>query len=171
MSNIQCFRSIKDSNYHRDVQQYFELHPRWNHVIDKVAVMLDEPISAIAFNTKDLYVNVDEIAKQDIKDLFTKDGKLARNRKLANAYHTQYQGIISEEGLEQYKELPLINFSYGLMRMRGQSLQGFADEEGIIYFKCDFDLAKGNENNVEPITHIEYEEKHLDILKKRKEAE
>lgn len=167
MSNIQCFKIKKGSPYDKAVQMHFNLLNKWEKVFEKVSELLGENITKLAFLTNQLYVDNDEIIKLETKKYFTKEGKLKSNTKAAKEILRSYKEIIKSEGLCEFKELSLINFMFGVMRMRGQSLESFRTSKNDIYYKADFDLEFKSNGMVEPITQVEYGEKYLEELKKR----
>src|SRR5699024_1995190 len=101
------------------------------------------------------------------RNLFKIDGQLKANTKKSKKILDGYLEIIEECGLSGFMELRLINFTYGVMRVRGQKLESFKTSEDDVYYKADFDLEKKTNGLVEPITEVEYEEKYLTELKKR----
>jgi Na+/phosphate symporter len=167
MSENQCFRIVRGTDYDQAVKKHFTQRPQWKDVIHKVAVLLGEDdVKEMALLTDELWINLDQITKEENKKLFTKNGKLKSNTKRAKETLESYKQIVSDEGLSDFQELRIINFMYGAMRTQGQHLESFATSENDIYYKADFDLEKKTRGLVEPITEIEYEEKYLEELKK-----
>lgn len=170
MNDIQCFKIKRGTNYDKAVKEHFLQLPKWKNVSTKVSELLGEEITKLGFVTDDLYVDLSELTKEENKRLFTKDGKLRGNLKRAKQIRLDYQDIIKEEGLSEYKDLSRINFVYGFIRTRGQELESYRTSEDDIYYKANFDLEKRAKGLVEPISHIEYEEKYLEELKKQDEV-
>jgi hypothetical protein len=171
MKNIQCFKIKPGTNYDKEVKRHFALLPKWGNVFDKVGELLGEKITQMALSTDELYLDISELKKEDNKKLFTKDGKLKKSSKGAKQILDNYKAIIKTEGLEDFQELRFINFSYGVMRLRGQKLESFRTSEDDIYYKADFDLEKKTDGMVIPISQIEYEEKYLEELKKQEQEQ
>lgn len=167
---MQCFKIKRGTNYDTAVKKHFAQRPLWKNVMNKVASLLDENIDEMALVTDELWINTNQINKEDIKKLFNKDGKLKSNTKRAKELLERYKQIVKEEGLSDFQELRFINFAYGVMRLQGQHLESFVTSEDDIFYKADFDLKKRSKGLVIPITEIEYEEKYLEELKKNKSA-
>lgn len=167
------FKSVEGSDYEKAIKRYREQAPLWNNVMDKLSELLGTKINAIARETKELFVNLSDLSEEVIK-LFTIDGKLKRNSKKANQLRKKYFEIIEQEGLSDFGNRSLINFSYGIIRTHpSQNLSSFISSEGTVYIKASFDLmdrAKTN-NSIQRITEIEFEEKYLSELKKREDQE
>jgi len=166
MNNIQCFKSKAGTNYDSAIKKHFSLLLNWDRVFEKVSELLGENITELAYSVDYFIIKPKELTKDENKKLFKQDGQLKSNTKKAKELFTKYNEIINESGLSEYKELRMINFTYGIGRTTGQLLESFRTSENEIYFKADFDLERRSSGNVEPITEIEYEEKYLDELKK-----
>ena len=167
MSKTQCFKIKRGTDFDKDIKQHFELFNNWGNVLDKVSELLDEKITKLAFDPHRFIIDPFEITDVETRKLFKKDGEVKKNSGKAKELLNKYIQITKEEGLENYTDLRLINFAHGAMRTAGQSLESFKTSENDIYYKCDFDLEKSTGGSVVPITEIEYEEKHLEELKKR----
>ncbi|TYS60501.1 hypothetical protein FZC76_21765 [Sutcliffiella horikoshii] len=163
---VQCFKSKPGTHYDLAVKKYIDLVPKWGNVIDEVAELLAENVTKIAFEPKELWVDSSEIKFLENRKLFTKDGRLKSNTKRAKEIRKAYLDIVESQGLTEFRELRMINFSYGVMRSRGQKLESYISSEGDIYFRADFDLAKRSDGSVESITEVQYQEKYLKELKK-----
>lgn len=170
MSNIQCFKIKGNTDYYFEVKKYFQLLPRWDRVFEKVNELLGENITQLAFSKDNLVINYYELKREENKKIFKRDGYLKSNTKQAKTIHSKYLEIIEKVGLSGFMELREINFIYGVMRLRGQSLESFRTSENEIYYKADFDLEKKTNGKVEPITEVEYEEKYLEEIKKKTKA-
>ncbi|WP_379354847.1 MULTISPECIES: hypothetical protein [unclassified Paenibacillus] len=162
----QCFKTVRGTDFDKAVKKHFEQKPKWKDVISKVGELLNEKINEMGLAPDNLWVNTREIHREENKKLFTKEGKLKTNSKRAKEIYNQYRNIVKETGLNDFQELRLIKFCYGVMRLQGQYLDSFVDSEYDIYYKADFDLAKRSKGLVTPISEIEYEEKYLEELKK-----
>lgn len=171
MKNTQCFKIVRGTKYDEAVKEHFNLRPRWSNVLKSLKSLLGENIEQMALTTDRVMVEADEIIKDENKKLFTKNGVLKTNTKKGKQIFSQYEQILKEEGLSDYKELGVINFMYGIMRYQGQHLESFKTSENDIYYKADFDLEKRVKGLVEPISEIEYEEKYLEELKITKALE
>ncbi|MFO1442963.1 hypothetical protein KDN24_06995 [Bacillus sp. Bva_UNVM-123] len=167
MRNVQCFKIKNGTNFDKAIKKHFKLRSKWDSVFQKVGELLGENITKMAIETEYLFVDINEIQNENNKKLFTKDGKLKSNSKRAKQILNDYKEIIKTEGLSEFENLSLINFTYGVMRRRGQSLKSFVTSEDDIYYQADFDLEKESNGLVIPISEIEYEEKYLEELKKR----
>jgi hypothetical protein len=172
MSNsIQCFKIKQGTKYDAAVKKHFSLLPKWQTVYDEVGKLLGEKITRLALSTEELYVDPSEMRKEENKKLFKKDGSLKSNLKRAKQVLDSYKKIVEGAGLSEYQELRFINFTYGVMRTRGQKLESFRTSEDDVYYKADFDLEKKADGVVVPISQIEYEEKYLEELKKQEEKQ
>jgi hypothetical protein len=167
MGKYQCFKSKRGTKYDRALKKHFSMLPKWEIVFDKVGEILDEKITRMAFETDELYLDISGIKKEENKKLFTKDGRLKKNSNRAKSVLGLYKDTIQDEGLSEFQDLRLINFTHGIMRLRGQKLESFKTSKDDIYFKADFDLESKSNGSVEPISEIEYEEKYLEELKNR----
>ncbi|MGG1659488.1 hypothetical protein [Brevibacillus sp. NRS-1366] len=166
---IQCFKIKHGTKYDRAVKKYIEQRPKWANVIKRMAELLEEEkLTQIVLSVDKLWINIEQLTKEDIKKLFNKDGKVKSNSNRAKELNKQYKQIIADEGLSDFQDVRLINFCYGVMRLQGQKLESFFTSEGGIYFKADFDLENRSNGMVAPISEIEYEEKYLEELKKEK---
>ncbi|WP_405103131.1 hypothetical protein [Oceanobacillus sp. FSL H7-0719] len=169
MGEIQCFKIKKGSEFDDEVKKHFELADKWANVFPRVSKLLGEKITSMVLTTDNLIIDLDEIQDDSTKKLFKKDGALKQNLKESNRIRKEYQEIIDEEGLKEYQELRYINFSFGVMRRRGESLTSFRTSENEIYYEADFDLEGRAKSSVVPISQIEYQEKYLEELKKKDE--
>lgn len=167
MSQIQCFRIKRGTEYDKLVKEHFKMSLNWNKVYDKVSELLGETITKIGWTTENLYVDISEIKNEENKKLFKKDGSLKSNTKKAKEIFQSYKGILAEVGLSEYKELRILNFCYGVMRSSNQNLESFVTHDYDIYYKADFDLEKKTNGLVIPITEIEYQEIYLEELKEK----
>jgi hypothetical protein len=167
MTNTQCFKIKPDTNFDKAIKKHFTLLFKWEDVYAKVSELLGEKITQLGFSTEELYVDTQEITKEENKKLFKKDGSLKGNSKGAKLILNEYKKIINEAGLSEYQELRMINFMYGVMRRQGQSLESYRTSENDIYYKADFDLAEKTNGLVIPITEVEYQEKYLEEIKKK----
>jgi hypothetical protein len=170
MNNVQCFKIKRGTKFDQEVKKHFNQTPKWDNVFGKVGEILGEKITRMALTTDNLYIDTKELTKEENKKLFTKDGKLKSNSKLAKEVLKNFKTIVKEEGLEDYQELRMLNFIYGVMRRNGQNLESYRTSENDIFYKADFDLEAQSNGLVEPITHIQYEEKYLEELKKKEEV-
>lgn len=164
--NNQCFKAVIGTEYDKAIKEHFELLPKWGNVFKKLNEYLGEELTRIAFLPDVLWIDKSELTKDENKKLFTNKGKVKSNLKKSKQLEEKYKEIIKEEGLENYKDLSRINFSFGFYRLRGQHMESFVTSENDIYYKADFDLRKGSDKYLEHITEIEYEEKYLEELKK-----
>lgn len=169
MSENQCFKIKRGTEFDKAVKEHFNLKGNWKTMFKKVGALLDEDIHEMALVTDNLYVNMKEIKKDENKKIFTADGRLKQNTKIAKQVLIDYKRLIEESGLSNYQELRLINFIYGVMRIQGQELASFRTSEDDIYYKANFDLEQSSNGVVEPISEIEYEEKYLSELKLKEE--
>lgn len=167
MSKNQCFKIKRGTDYDKAVKEHFSLLPKWNKMIPKVAELLAEDITRIAFVTDQLYIDVNELKDEESKKLFTSDGKLKQNTKKSKQLLVDYKETVEEVGLKEFQELRLINFAYGVLRLRGQNMESFVTTDDDIYYKTNFNLEERSNGLVEPITEIEYEEKYLEELKNK----
>jgi hypothetical protein len=167
MTQYQCFKIKRGTDYDKAVKEHFKLLPKWNNVFDKLSELLGEKITKLALTPEYLLLDKSELKNDEIKKLFTVDGRLKNNTKKAKQLFLEYQNILNEEGLSKYQELRFINFAYGVMRMQGQELESYRTSEDDIYYRASFDLNKKTSGLVEPITEIEYQEKYLEELKKQ----
>ncbi|MGM1044753.1 MAG: hypothetical protein ACQEXX_01265 [Bacillota bacterium] len=173
MSDKNFFKIKQGTVYDAAVKNHFELRERWSEVFPKVGELLGENVTRLALNKDKLYVDLQEIKKDENRKLFNKDGLLKSNSKRSKQLLEDYKAIIEEVGLTDFEELRVINFIYGVMRYSGEELSSFATSENDIYYEADFDLEKrstrtsSGESLVIPITEIEYQEKYLEELKKQ----
>lgn len=160
-----------ESNYGKDAKQYWLDVEKWANVIRRVAELLDDPITKVARDAKKLFVDRDELTR-DNKKLFTIDGRLKENSKKALEIKDAYLAIIQEEGLTDWKDIQIVNFTYGVMRTStSQKLSMFFDTEGRFYIKANYNLTLDESEKLQSIDEVEYEEIRLDTIKKRKESE
>lgn len=168
-----CYKSISDSDYGKAIKQYVELSARWGGVLEKVSDLLNESVTKMARDPKELYIDVNEVTKETRK-LFTKDGKLKKNSKKANDLRKEYMEITKGLGLSEYEEKGLINFHYGIMRTcNTQRLESFVSSDGVNYMKANFDLnsLRDVSSYIKPISEIEFEETYLNELKKKEDSQ
>lgn len=165
-----CFKINRESDFYVEVQKQLKLRHIWSEVMfQHASEILGEKITKMAFDTKELAVDLSEIKNPETKKLFKQDGTLKKNLKKSKEILKRYQAAVELEGLSEYEELRYINFRFGVMRVRGQSLESFRAHDGDIYYKANFDLNKRSNGNVVPISEIEYEEMYLETLKKQAE--
>lgn len=167
MRKTQCFVIKRGTDYDKAVKKHLESLPRWNNVFKKVSELLGEKITKMAFHPTRLVIDRSEIKNEETLNLFKKDGELKANSNKVKDILEDYKQIVKDEGLAAFEELRVINFRYGVMRMRGQMLESFITQENDIYYKADFDLAARCNGLVIPISEIEYHETYLNEIKKR----
>jgi arabinogalactan endo-1,4-beta-galactosidase len=167
MSKNYCYKSKQGTEFDKAIKNHFKQLSKWKSVFNQVGELLGETITRMGTDKNELYVDLNQIKNETNKKLFTKDGKLKGNSKAAKLVREEYLKILKEEGLDDYQELGLIHFSYGVMRMNGQSLERFRTSEDDIYYKADFDLADKVGDILEEITEVEYQEKYLEELKNK----
>lgn len=160
----QCFKIVSDTDYDKAIKNYYTQRPKWKNVMSKVGELLGEKISQIVLDPDKLRINP-IMFKDENKKLFTNDGKLKNNSNKAKEIGESYKKIINDEGLSDFKELGIIDFCYGVMKLRGQYLESFITSDYDVYYKADFNLEQRSKGLVRPITEIEYEEKYLEGLK------
>ncbi|MNH66454.1 hypothetical protein D3C73_184850 [compost metagenome] len=162
------------TKYDSAVKKHFEQKPKWKEVMIKVGELLGENINAIALTSSNLYVDLKEIINEDNKKLFNKDGALKQNSKRGKQLLSDYRQIIKDAGLSEYSDLGIINFSYGVYRLHGETLRRFISEDYELYFETDIDLETRAKDSgdcyVVPITEVEYLEVQLKDAKNRKTA-
>ena len=168
MTNRQCFKSVAGTEYNEEVKKHYEDREKWRTVINQVGEMLNEQITRMALAPKDLYLDLEEVKNEELLKLFTKNGKLKTTTKEAREYKKSYTKIVKENDLEDYQEMGLTNFKYGIMRFAGETMESFVAVDGITYFKTNFNLADRAKGVVEPVSEIEYEETYLAELKASK---
>lgn len=169
MSKTFCFKSVPESAFGLAVKKYVEQLPKWSEVLNEVNEILEQPITKIAREVGDLWVDLDEIRPDNLV-LFTKDGKLKKNSKRANEIRAKYLQAVTNAGLKEFQDLHVINFVHGTMRTsHAQSLVSFMSSEKEIYFKANFDMVGREKSSgyIESITEIQFEEKYLAELKDR----
>ncbi len=140
-------------------------------MFNRVGELLNETITSMAFDSKELYIDPSEIKNKETKKLFTKEGKLKGNINKAKELRKEFLQIIKDEGLSEYQPLRFINFAYGVMRHGNfgnpDNMKSFRTSENEIYYETDFDLEDRSNGMVEPITEVEYQEKYLEEVKKK----
>lgn len=164
----QCFKIKRGTNYDKAIKKHLEQRPLWKNVFAKIGALLNENITEMALVVDELWINTNQLTRDENKKLFNKNGKLKSNTKRAREIIGAYKKIIADEGLTDFQGLQTINFMYGVMRLQGQHLESFVTSENDIYYKTNFNLEERTRGLVESITDIEYEEKYLEELKKRK---
>jgi hypothetical protein len=170
MTNAQCFKIKRGTDFHKAIESHFKLRNKWKNVTDKLSELLGETITKIGQDSSYLRIDIEELKNPFNEKLFKKDGTLKANTKQAKDLFKEYQSIISEEGLNGYRSLSVINFCYGVMRRRGQSLESFRTSANDIYYSADFDLAQETNGLVTPITEVEYHEKYIEELKNEEQT-
>lgn len=176
MSEMKYYKIIRGTKYDQAVKKHFELNKQWRQVYGMLSDMLGEKITKMVQHPKFLTIDLTEITKEENKKAFKKDGSLKGNSKKAKQIAEQYNQIIEECGLTEYENLGTINFIYGMMRYSGETLKTFKTSEYDLYYKADFDMderskrTNGGESLIEEITEVEYTEKYLEEIKKKKAA-
>ncbi|MGG1746736.1 hypothetical protein ABDI04_04945 [Bacillus licheniformis] len=169
MREVQCFKIERGTKYDEAVKKHFSLVDKWKGMYSKVGGLLEENITRLGFNPKEPHIDFSELKKEENKRIFKQDGTLKRNFKRSKQLLEDYRNLVQEEGLSEYVNLSIINFSYGMLRRNGENLESFVTSDHDLYYKADFDLKARSSGLVEPITEIEYQEKYLEELKKLRE--
>lgn len=169
MTQFKFYKTKEGTKYTEAVKEHFTMLPKWNEVFDRVGELLGEKITKMAFSTRYLLIDRKELKNEENLKLFKLDGELKSNTKKSKKLLEDYLAILKDVGLDNYKELRELDFSYGIMRMRGQDMDRFKTSENHIYFRTDFDLEKASNGMVEEITEREYAEKYLEETKKKDE--
>lgn len=164
---FKCYKTKPGTEYAAAVKEHFDIKPKWKNMFSVVSDLLGEKIERIAFVADELVIEPSDIKNEQKRKLFTKDGYLKKNMKKSREILDQYKQAIKDNGLEGYKDLGRINFSYGIYRAAGQEFRSFGTSEGELYFKADYDLNSRADGLLEEISEIEYEEKYLYEIKKR----
>lgn len=162
----QCFKIKHGTDYDSAVKKHFRQRPLWKKVMSRIGELLNENVTEMALLADELWVNTNQIANEENRKLFNKNGKLKNNTKRSKEVLEKYKQIVEEEGLSNFKELRVLNFCYGVMRFHGESLESYVTSDNNIYYKADFDLEQRSKGLVTPISEVEYEEKYLEELKR-----
>jgi hypothetical protein len=173
MDEYKFFRTKQGTKFDDKVQQYFELRPRWGNVVKRLSVYLGEKVTRIVMSPNYLSIEPSEITKPENKALFTKDGNVRKRGKKPTALREFYHNLIDELGLKHFRELRWIEWCNGITGLKHQTVERFlAIEDGIhvIYYKTNFDLDKEYLEQFEMIDEIQFEQAHLDQLKRNKES-
>ncbi|TVY09854.1 hypothetical protein [Paenibacillus cremeus] len=163
----QCFKITRGTDYDKAVKKHFKQKPLWHNVFVRVSAMLNEKIDKMALVPDELWVEFNDLTKDENKKLFGKNGKLKNNTKRAKETLEQYRQIVTDEGLSDFRQLGEINFIYGVMRFQGEELSSFVTSENDIYYQASFNLQERSEGLVETISEIEYQEMYLKELKNK----
>lgn len=174
MSEMKYFKIKRGTEYHTAVKKHFELNKQWKQVYEKLSEALGEKITRLVQHPKFLTIDPTELAKEENKKAFKKDGTLKANSKKAREIEEHYKLIIQEAGLEEYENLGTINFIYGVMRYHGETLKTFRTSEFDLYYQANFDVADRAKNTsgdiLEEISEVEYTEKYLEEIKKKEKV-
>ncbi|WP_372011427.1 hypothetical protein NBRC13296_12780 [Paenibacillus chitinolyticus] len=162
----QFFKIKPGTKYDQAIKKHFAQKPRWSNVMKKVGELLGENITSMGLCRDQLWLDSAQLNNQENKKLLNKVGELKVNTKRAKEVLEQYKKFILEEELDDFEELRVINFIYGVNRVAGQELSYYITQDFDIYYETDFDLAQKTSGLVVPITEIEYQEKYLEELKK-----
>lgn len=163
------FKSKPGSKFEKEVKQYFEKLPLWNEVLNRINLLLGENLQVVARNPRVLVISPSELELGENKKLFKKSGELKRNSKRAKMIAKAYQDIIKELDLNDFEELGVIFFYYGITRSRGQSLQFYVTPNNQVYFRSDYNLQEKAPESLIRIMSDEYYEVHyLNMVKSKK---
>lgn len=171
MTQYKFYKTKEGTKYTEAVKEHFTMLPKWNEVYGALSILLGEKITKLAFSTRFLVIDRNELKNEENRKMFKLDGMLKSNTKKAKKLFEDYQQILKDLGLDAFSELRDLDFTYGIMRRRGQDMDRFKTSENDIYFRTDFDLAKASNGMVEEITEREYAEKYLEETKKREETQ
>lgn len=105
------------------------------------------------------YHDVDVLESEQLK-AFTQKGIPKKNNKLGKQIVSFYDKLVKEANLKNIEPERLVNFSYGVMRRHGETLERL---NGIdtMYIKSDADFSYGGADNLEEISEAEYVRAYL----------
>ncbi|GAK08968.1 hypothetical protein JCM19038_2773 [Geomicrobium sp. JCM 19038] len=166
------YKTNPETKYAKKIERHLQQKKRWKLVADDLNELLGENITRMVQKPGYFGLDPQEITKEENKKLFKIDGAIRQNTKAAKALFQSYKDIIKKHDLEDYEEIPILNFGYGLMRhSRTEQMRHMGTSEGELYYETDFDLQdRADDPNVLiKISQEEFLEKQLEETRKRNE--
>lgn len=163
---MKYFKTIENSDFHKALKKNEQQDKNWDIMIDFVSELLGEPeLKSIRCSPK-LMVNP-AVLKDENKKLFKQNGGIKLNTKVGKSLNAKYEEKIKELGLDKYKTISTIFFTYGFMRNhRSQTQNQFQNDDWIVYFESNAPWTEREyANQLEEITEEEYYEARLSLAK------
>lgn len=163
---MKYFKTIENSNFHKALRKNEQQNKDWNVIADFVSELLDEPELEGVYRSPKLMVDINEL-KDENKKLFKQNGEIKLNTKVGKSLSAKYEEKIKELGLDKYKTLSTIFFTYGYIRdHRSQTQNQFQTDNLIIYIESNAPWTEREYiTQLEEITEEEYYEARLSLVK------
>ncbi|MGE7092568.1 hypothetical protein ACQKII_14205 [Lysinibacillus sp. NPDC048646] len=108
------------------------------------------------------YHDVDVLEGEQLK-AFTQKGMPKKNSKLGKQIIAFYDKLVEESNLKAIEPERLVNFSYGVMRRQGETLERLNGVD-TMYIKSDAEFRFGALDYLEEVTEAEYVKAYLAAL-------
>ncbi len=163
---MKYFKTIENSDFHKALKKNEQQNKDWDSMIDFVSEILGEPELKDIYMSPKLMVDVSKLNDEN-KKLFKNNGEIRMNTKVGKVLNAKYEEKLKELGLDNYKTLSTIFFSYGFLRShRSQKQNQFQDDDLIVYFESNAPWTERDyTNQLEEITEEEYYEARLSLAK------
>ena len=163
---MKYFKTIENSDFHKALKKNQQQNKDWNVIADFVSELLDEPELKGVYCSHKLMVDVCELNDEN-KKLFKQNGEIKMNTKAGKSLNAKYEEKIKELGLDKYKTLSGIFFTYGFLRdHRSQKQNQFQTDDLIIYFESNAPWTEREyADQLEEITEEEFYEARLSLAK------
>lgn len=163
---MKYFKTIENSDFHKALKKNEQQNKDWDIMIDLVSKILEEPELKDIYMSPKLMVDVSKLNDEN-KKLFKNNGEIRMNTKVGKVLNAKYEEKLKELGLDNYKTLSTIFFSYGFLRShRSQKQNQFQDDDRIIYFESNAPWTERDyTNQLEEITEAEYYAARLSLAK------
>lgn len=168
MAEIHCFVSKEGSDYDKAVRKQWKQSYEWDKVITAMAVHMKENFTQMYTITVVVGFPPSVIStfSEDHRKMFKKNGFLKVSGKSCKQLLAFYKSLLNKFGLEDYKAINDLRFSFGMYRLHGQTSEGYRDFDGHVYSRCDF-IPSGADKYLTPISELEYTETYARLLKEQ----
>lgn len=165
---MKYFKTIENSDFHKALKKNEQQNKDWKVITDFVRELLDEPDLKGVYGSHKLMVDVDELNDEN-KKLFKQNGEIKLNTKIGKSLNAKYEEKIKELGLDDYKTLSTIFFTYGYLRdHRSQTQNQFQTDNLIIYIESNAPWTERDYiTQLEEITEAEYYQARAELAEQK----
>lgn len=166
---MKFYRVKPDSKYYKAILAAREAEKKLLEITQAVRKEFDLPeCDQYSISSEYYYHDVDVLEGEQLK-AFTQKGMPKKNSKLGKQIIGFYDNLVEEANLKAIEPEGLVNFSYGVMRCRGETLERLNGLD-TMYIKSDAEFRYGALEYIEEITEAEYVKAYLAALEAKEGA-
>lgn len=167
---MKFYRVKPESKYYKAILGAREAEKKLLEITQVVRKEFDLPeCDQYSVSPDYYYHDMDVLAGNQLK-AFTQKGMPKKNSKLGKQIIGFYDKLVEEANLKAIEPEGLVNFSYGVMRRRGETLERLNGLD-TMYIKSDAEFRFGTLDYLEEITEAEYVKAYLVALEAKEGAE